>query len=64
MIEPYQLHDEVVKPVLSLLGRKFSQPAARTLIMGTIAHGRCQHTFRLTSLFKPLSYAQNSVLAD
>lgn len=45
MIEPYQLHDEVVKPVLSLLGRKFSQPAARTLIMGTIAHesfcGRC-----------------------
>ena len=38
MIEANQLHDLVVKPALLSLGKQFSQRAARTLIMGTIAH--------------------------
>ena len=38
MIEAHQLHDLIVKPALIALGKKYSQPAARALIMGTIAH--------------------------
>jgi len=38
MIEANQLHDLVVKPALIALEKKYSQPAARALIMGTIAH--------------------------
>ncbi len=37
MIQADQLHEEIVRPALLSLGRSFSQPAARALIMGTIA---------------------------
>jgi len=37
MIQADQLHECIVRPALLSLGRSYSQPAARALIMGTIA---------------------------